>query len=200
MALILANRLFGIYGVSLAGLGLLAIWPEEEKKIEVVLTVFAARPLLQLYLLRTGLNEAGVDITRTYAFAALFLAVLLPFILGATRRFFREDRLFSGLILLALLLLPGFVGFFLHIEALAALLAGGLITALVFGIYEESEGSLSLSSLSLSSLSFALLLAPWFMQVINLPRLPRLISFLVLAFVFSLCLLFASFRSSRRSL
>ena len=200
MALLLANRLFGSYGVSLAGLGLLAIRPAGIKTEAVVLTVFAARPLLQLFLLRTGLNEAGVDITKTYAFAALFLAVLLPFVLGATRRFFREDRLFSGIVLLAILLLPGFAGFFLHIEALAALLAGGLILALVFGLTEESDLFHFPSSLVLSGLSFSLLLAPWFMQVINLPRLPRLIAFLVLAFVFSACLIFASFRSSRRFL
>lgn len=188
--LVLVNRLFGIYGVALAGIPLLAFIPGEANGV-VLLSVFAGRTFLQLFLDRIGLTQMGVDITRVYAYAALALAILLPFAIA--RLALLEDRFLSSLGGLFFLVLPGFIGFFAQVEALAAFLGGVVLVALVS--YRETR----LAPLLLAHSTLALLLAPWCLQVLTLPRMVRLFALLIVALIALLCAFIAFSRSALRS-
>lgn len=188
--LILVNRLFGIYGVALSGIPLLAFIPGERNGV-ALLSVFAGRTFLQLFLDRIGLSQMGVDITRVYAFAALALAVLLPFAIASLAQL--EDRFLGFLAALFLLMLPGFVGFFAQVDALAAFFGGLVLVALVS--YRETR----MAPLLLAHSTLALLLAPWCLQVLTLPRQARLFGLLIVALIALLCAFIAFFRSSLRS-
>lgn len=185
MTLVLANRLFGSYGVALAGMAFLLVAQP------ILASVFGARALLQIFLLRTGIQGSGIEITQVYAFAALAIAFLIPLALLEIRPFF-EDRVLYVVGGLSLLLLPLALGFLASIMPLAAYLAGLTIALLVLGSYRI--GYEGLAGLTLGHAALSILAAPWLVTVLALPRIPRAIGLLTLALIGLICLCYAYFR------
>lgn len=185
MTLILTNRLFGVYGVALAGMAFLLV------SQTILASVFGARALLQVFLLRTGLQGSGIEITQVYAFAGLAIAFLIPLALLEIRPYF-EDRMLFFVGGLSLLAFPLMLGFLASLMPLAAYLAGLMIALLVLGSYRM--GYSGLAGLTLSHMALAILAAPWLVTVLALPRVPRAIGLLLLALIGLFCLCYAYFR------
>ena len=183
--LLLANRLFGMFGVSLAGIGLSVLLLARGRApllTGILVSGFAGRAFLQLFLDRTYLNQYGVDLTHTYTSFGLIAAFFVPFALAALRRTIAPAGLFLGLEALAVLVLPVLMGYFIHVDPLASYLAGLLVTVYVLGILAE-EGLTAyrfaalMPPLLLSAASVGILSAPWLITVLNVPRKDRLIVF-----------------------
>lgn len=185
--LLLANRLFGMFGVTLAGIGLSVLLLARGRApmlAGILVAGFAGRAFLQLFLDRTYLNQYGVDLTHTYTSFGLVAAFLVPFALVALRR----DVLPSGLLLaieaLLVLVLPVLMGYFIHVDPLASYLAGLLVTLYVLGIlsppgFGEGRFAALMPPLLISASAVSLLAAPWLITVLNAPRQDRLTVFAV---------------------
>ncbi len=197
--LLLANRLFGMVGVSLTGIGLsvlLLAGGRAPLLTGILVSGFAGRTFLQLFLDRTYLNQYGVDLTHTYTSFGLIAAFFIPFALAALRRTLAPTGALLGIEALAVLILPALMGYFIHVDPLASYLAGLLVTLYVLGILAE-EGLTTyrfaplMPPLLLSAAATSLLAAPWLITVLNAPRKDRLIVFsclilLVLAYLIAL--------------
>jgi hypothetical protein len=174
--LVLENRLFGILAIGLGGLGLLA--GGHGLRAPRVLTalavaIFAARVWLQLFLDRTNLTGYGVDLTHPYAFAALIIGGLLP---GAALALGRLARPYPTLAVgwtVALVVLPAWLGYMIHVEALGSLLAGLVLAAFTLGARGEEAGGEALAlvpSLLLAELAVTMLAVPWLVDHMNATR------------------------------
>lgn len=183
--LLLANRLFGMFGVTLTGIGLSVLLLAQGRApllTGILVSGFAGRAFLQLFLDRTYLNQYGVDLTHTYTSFGLIAAFFVPFALAALRRTIAPSGLFLGLEALAVLLFPVLMGYFIHVDPLASYLAGLLVTVYVLGILAE-EGLTTyrfaplMPPLLLSAAALSILSAPWLITVLNVTRKERLIVF-----------------------
>jgi hypothetical protein len=193
--LLLANRLFGMLGVSLTGIGLSVLLLAQGRApllTGILVSGFAGRAFLQLFLDRTYLNQYGVDLTHTYTSFGLIAAFFVPFALAALRRTIAPAGIFLGMEALVVLVLPALMGYFIHVDPLASYLAGLLVTTYVLGILAE-EGLTAyrfaplMPPLLLSAAAVSLISAPWLITVLNAPRKDRLIVF---ACVFALLLVY----------
>ncbi len=197
--LLLANRLFGMLGVGLTGIGLsvLILAPGRAAMLTgILVSGFAGRAFLQLFLDRTYLNQYGVDLTHTYTSFGLIAAFFVPFALAALRRTLSPSGVLLGIEAFVLLSLPALMGYFIHVDPLASYLAGLLVTVYVLGILAE-EGLTTyrfaplMPPLLLSAAAVSVLSAPWLITVLNAPRKDRLIVFalvilLLLAYLIAL--------------
>ncbi|MNX35435.1 hypothetical protein D3C86_657010 [compost metagenome] len=197
--LLLANRLFGMFGVSLAGIGLSLLVVAQGRApllAGILVSGFAGRAFLQLFLDRTYLNQYGVDLTHTYTSFGLIAAFFIPFALAALRRTIAPAGIFVGIEALAVLVLPALMGYFIHVDPLASYLAGLLVTTYVLGILAE-EGLTAyrfaplMPPVLISASAVGILSAPWLITVLNVPRKDRLIVFacltlLLLAYLIAL--------------
>lgn len=186
--LLLANRLFGMVGVCLAGIGvsaLLLAGGRARLLAGILAAGFAGRAFLQLFLDRTYLNQYGVDLTHTYTSFGLIAALFVPYALAALRRTLAPSGVLLGIEAFAALALPALMGYFIHVDPLASYLAGLLVTLYVLGILAE-EGLTTyrfaplMPPLLVSASAVSLLSAPWLITVLNVPRKDRLIVFGVL--------------------
>lgn len=199
--LLLANRLFGMFGVTLTGIGLSVLLLAKGRApllAGILVSGFAGRAFLQLFLDRTYLNQYGVDLTHTYTSFGLIAAFFVPFALAALRRTIAPAGIFLGIEALVVLVLPALMGYFIHVDPLASYLAGLLVTVYVLGILAE-EGLTAyrfaplMPPLLLSASAVSILSAPWLITVLNAPRKDRLIVFAVV-FVLLLAYLIALVR------
>lgn len=197
--LLLANRLFGMFGVCLTGIGLTLLLLARGRApmlAGILVAGFAGRAFLQLFLDRTYLNQYGVDLTHTYTSFGLIAAFLVPFALVALRRDLAPSGVLLALEALAILLFPPLMGYFIHVDPLASYLAGLLVTLYVLGIlaptgFGEGRFAALMPPLLLSAAASSLLAAPWLITVLNAPRQDRLVVFaaatvLVLAYLVAL--------------
>lgn len=186
--LLLSNRLFGMVGVTLTGIGLSTLLLAQGRApllAGILVSGFAGRAFLQLFLDRTYLNQYGVDLTHTYTSFGLIAAFFVPFVLAALRRSFAPTGILLGIEALAILVLPALMGYFIHVDPLASYLAGLLVTLYVLGILAE-EGLTTyrfaplMPPLLVSASAVSILSAPWLITVLNVPRKDRLVVFVVL--------------------
>lgn len=188
--LIVDNRLMGILGIALGGIGLgvgALSGASVRPLVTLLIAVFAARAWLQLFLDRTMLAGYGIDLTHPYAFATLILGGLLPVAAIAVARLARPNTPLTALWVLALALAPAWVGYFVHVEALGSLLAGLLLAAFALGLQDgpEAETRTLIPALLITHVAVTLLAAPWLVSVMNATRQDRLgalVAALVIAF------------------
>lgn len=184
--LVLDNRLMGILGIGLGGVGLVlggrAGAPMRSLMVLVV-TIFAARTWLQLFLDRTMLTGYGVDLTHPYAFAALIVGGLLPWAAVTVGRLIRTEPPLAVAWALVVALSPVWIGYFIHVEALGSLLAGLVLAAFLLGAARpespEAEGGPFAATLLMTVVPSTLLAAPWLVQVMNATRQERLVMLLI---------------------
>lgn len=186
--LLLSNRLFGMVGVTLTGIGLSSLLLAQGRVpllAGILVSGFAGRAFLQLFLDRTYLNQYGVDLTHTYTSFGLIAAFFVPFALAALRRSIAPTGFLLGVEALAVLVLPALMGYFIHVDPLASYLAGLLVTLYVLGVLAE-EGLTAyrfaplMPPLLISASAVSILSAPWLITVLNVPRKDRLIVFAAL--------------------
>lgn len=187
--LVVENRLMGILAIGMGGVGL-AVGAGGRRSprplVVIAVAIFAARVWLQLFLDRTNLTGYGVDLTHPYAFAALILGGLLP---TAALAVGKQARLATTLAVawaLALALLPAWLGYLIHVEALGGLLAGLLLAAFAIGAHGASADATDdrllldlVPPLLLQTLAVTMLAAPWLVSQMNAPRDVRVHGFLV---------------------
>lgn len=185
--LLLVNRLYGMVGLSLAGIGLTALTAGDSRRMRwlgaLLPAIFGTRALLQVFLDRTYLRMGGVDVTQTYAFAALILGFVAGTALVRFRSLLAPDPWAGGAAALLLASSPVLVGYFIHILPLAGFIAGAIaagfaLAALGDGL--EAAASRLAPYLVLVS-GGAALAAPFLQEVINAPRQQRILMFLVVS-------------------
>lgn len=182
--LVVDNRLGGILAIALGGVALgvgLAGRASARPIMTMLVAIFAARAWLQLFLDRTLLTGYGVDLTHPYAFAALVLGGLTPFAAMAVGRLARPNRALTAAWALAVTLAPAWVGYFIHVEALGALLAGLVLATFAMGVQPDAEREAdSLApTLLVAQVATTLLAAPWLVNVMNATRQERLVVLLI---------------------
>ena len=183
--LVVDNRLLGIVAIGFGGIGLLAglaagaqarIW------LGLLAAVFAARVWIQLFLDRTALTGYGVDLTHPYAFAALIGGALVPAAAQALRRAAGGHAGLAGAAGVVLALAPAAVGYFIHVEAMGAWLAGLALATFAAAALERAEdGPTAAPVLLLANVGVVLLAAPWLVSVMNVTRQARVSALLALA-------------------
>jgi hypothetical protein len=207
-ALVLDNRLGGVFAIGLGGLGLaLAFRPGAraaavQPLAALLVALFAGRVWLQLFLDRTLLTGYGIDLTHPYAFAGLILGGLLPFAAAAIGRLCRPDRLSVTLWAIALAVLPAWVGYFVHVEALGALLSGLTLAAFALGLPEgplpEARGLAV--PLLIATIASTMLSAPWLVGAMNATRQARVHALLLGCLALALAWAWWYWRVGRRAL
>lgn len=181
--LLLSLRLGGVGALGLTGLGMIGLAGLSPAHWATTLIgVAGARIVLQTFLVRTNLNDIGIDLTHTYGFAGLILGLFWPLALAAL-----HPRLGNRSSLLlpfgwSLVLTPVFVGFILHVEPLATFIMGLLALAMTLGLLRPA-GSKVTADLSLPLLGLALattlLSSAWLVSMINATRWVRSLTLLV---------------------
>ncbi|HEY9722100.1 MAG TPA: hypothetical protein V6D47_08805, partial [Oscillatoriaceae cyanobacterium] len=180
-ALVCDNRLFGILGIGLGGAGLLLGTRDRAcHPLALLLAVFAARVWMQLFLARTLLTGYGIDLTHPYAFAGLVIGGLLPVATLATARLFRGDAWLVGGLAMLIVALPAWLGYFVHVEPLASLLAGLILASFLSAMTATSETDALAPVLLVTTTATTLLAAPWLVTVMNATRGARLLVLFVL--------------------
>lgn len=186
--LLLANRLYGMYGVTLAGLGLMPLVVTGVRAVPLaalVLAAFAGRAFLQVFLDRTYLRQYGADLTHVYTSFGLLAALLMPYALLAMRQAYAPRSVLLAIEALLALALPWLVGYFLHVDPVASYLAGLLMATFVFGLLGEAKLTrfpfdALMPPLVIAASAASLVGAKWMVTVMNAPRMERLAVFLVL--------------------
>jgi hypothetical protein len=186
--LVLENRLMGILAIGLGGIGLLtgaAGRSGPRHLVAVAIAIFASRVWLQLFLDRTNLTGYGVDLTHPYAFAALIVGGLLPTAAIAIAQYCRPVPTLSVGWALTLALLPAWLGYMVHVEALGGLLSGLVLATFTLAAREDEEVGAArstlvaaLPALLLVTLAVTMLAAPWLVGHMNAPRDERTYWFL----------------------
>ncbi len=128
------------------------------------------RAVIQIYLLESNYAHLGVVITHPYTYAALFLGILLPVVFWLLNK----DRALPSIFLLIVLgiLLPLFLGVFIHARPMAGYLLGLVTSSFIFGIlFLETYWMGVLSYFNLAVIALAL---PLYSRLANLSRLIRL--------------------------
>lgn len=180
--LVVDNRLFGILGIGLGGLGLLVgARVKASPAATLLLAVFAARVWMQLFLARTLLTGYGIDLTHPYAFAGLVLGGLLPMAALAIARLCRGDAWLLGAFALAFVTLPAWLGYFVHVEPLASLLAGLVLASFIAALSPSAEPDTLAPVLLVVNTATTLLAAPWLVTVMNATRAARVGALVVAA-------------------
>lgn len=187
--LIVDNRLMGVVAIALGGvgLGLGAIGrPSARGVMALLVGIFAARAWLQLFLDRTLLTGYGVDLTHPYAFAALILGGLMPFAALAVGQLARPNRYLVAVMAAVAVLAPAWIGYFIHVEALGALMAGLVLAAFALGAQADQNGVSRVggtagvaATLLIAQVATSLLAAPWLVGVMNATRQERLVGLLL---------------------
>jgi hypothetical protein len=186
--LIVDNRLMGVVAIALGGvgLGLGAIGrPSARGVMALLVGIFAARAWLQLFLDRTLLTGYGVDLTHPYAFAALILGGLMPFAALAVGQLARPNRYLVAVMAAVAVLAPAWIGYFIHVEALGALMAGLVLAAFALGAQADADGHSRVgtagvaATLLVAQVATSLLAAPWLVGVMNATRQERLVGLLL---------------------
>lgn len=181
--LVLDNRLLGIVAIGFGGLGLATGFGASAAArawLGLLAAVFAARVWIQLFLDRTALTGYGVDLTHPYAFAALIGGALVPAAAHALRRAAGGHAGLAGAAGVALVLAPAAVGYFIHVEAMGAWLAG-LALATFAAAALEPERAPGEPALLLANVGVVLLAAPWLVEVMNATRQARVTALVVVA-------------------
>ncbi|HEY9856930.1 MAG TPA: hypothetical protein V6D05_14395 [Stenomitos sp.] len=194
--LLLANRLYGMYGMSLAGLGLFPVVVAGLRAVPLgglVMAAFAGRALLQVFLDRTYLRQYGADLTHVYTSFGLLSALLVPYALLALRQAYAPRAVLLGIEALVALALPWVMGYFLHVDPVASYLAGLLMVTFVLGLLGEAQLTrfrfhAVLPPLVVAAGSASLIGAKWMITVMNAPRMERLAVFLILLLLLALYL------------
>ncbi|MDB5097489.1 MAG: putative rane protein [Cyanobacteria bacterium RYN_339] len=174
--LVLENRLSGILAIGLGGLGLLvgAQGLRAPRVLAAIaVAIFAARVWLQLFLDRTDLTGYGVDLTHPYAFAALIIGGLLPGAALALGQICRPHASLAVAGTVALAVLPAWLGYMIHVEALGSLLAGLVLAAFALGARGKEAGAEALAlvpALLLGELAVTMLAVPWLVDHMNATR------------------------------
>lgn len=181
--LLLSLRLGGVGALGLTGIGMIGIAGLSPAHWATTLIgVAGARIVLQTFLVRTNLNDIGIDLTHTYGFAGLILGLFWPLTLAAL-----HPRLGNRSSLLlpfgwSLVLTPVLVGFILHVEPLATFIMGLLALAMTLGLLRPAgnkvAADLSLPLLGLA-LATTLLSSAWLVSMINATRWVRSLTLLV---------------------
>lgn len=188
-SLLLINRLYGMPGLSLAGIGLIALSAGDARGVRwlaaLLPAIFGGRALLHLFLDRTYLRLEGVDVTQTYAFAALILGFVVATALVRFRSHLAHGPLAGGAAVLLLAASPVLVGYFIHILPLAGFAAG--VLAAGFGLAALCDGleagASRLAPYLVVVTGGAAIAAPFLQEVINAPRQQRILVFLVVSAV-----------------
>lgn len=186
--LLLANRLYGMFGVTLAGLGLIPLLLAGQRALSLgglVLAAFAGRALLQVFLDRTYLRQYGADLTHVYTSFGLLAALMMPYALVAVRQAYAPRAVLLGIEALFALALPWLMGYFIHVDPVASYLAGLLMVTFVLGLLGEAQITrfrfhALMPPLVLAASAASLVGAKWMITVMNAPRLERLVVFLIL--------------------
>lgn len=186
--LLLANRLFGMYGTALVGLGLFPLAVSGARAVPLAglaMTAFAGRALLQVFLDRTYLHQYGADLTHVYTSFGLLSAFLMPYALMGLRQAYAPRSVLLAIEALIALALPGLMGYFIHVDPVASYAAGLLMATFVLGLLGEVQVvrcrfDALMPPLVLSATATALIGAKWMITVMNAPRGQRLVVFLVL--------------------
>ncbi len=186
--LVLDNRLLGIVAIGFGGLGLVTAYGTSVAArgwLGLLVAVFAARVWIQLFLDRTALTGYGVDLTHPYAFAALIGGALVPAAAHALRRAAGGHAGLAAAAGVALVLAPAAVGYFIHVEAMGAWLAGLALAMFAAAAFEPAEGQTPAApaepALLLANVGVVLLAAPWLVAVMNATRQERVSALMVLA-------------------
>lgn len=187
-ALLLANRLYGMYGVTLAGLGLMPVLVAGQRALSLgglVLAAFAGRAFLQVFLDRTYLRQYGADLTHVYTSFGLMSALLMPYALVTIRQAYAPRAVLLGIEALVALAMPWLIGYFLHVDPVASYMAGLLMVTFVLGLLGEAQVTrfrfhALMPPLVLAASATSLVGAKWMITVMNAPRMERLVVFLVL--------------------
>ncbi|MBM3269986.1 MAG: hypothetical protein FJZ01_20315 [Candidatus Sericytochromatia bacterium] len=183
--LLLINRLYGMPGLGMCGIGLAALATADNRATRwlaaLLPAAFGARALLHLFLDRTYLRVEGVDVTQTYAFAALILGFVVATALVRFRAELAADAWSGGAAAGLLAATPVLVGYLIHILPLAGFLAGLIaagfaLAALCDGL---EEGAARLAPYLGLACAGAAAAAPFLTEVINAPRVQRAIVFAV---------------------
>lgn len=134
-ALMLIGREYGMYGVGVAAIGLLPLALSNLRLACLLPAIFAGRALLQWSLVAivgsgggAGRAEAGLDITRPYAVAALVAGLLLALVPSQIASHLRTRASLIAT-LAALVALPPLAAVVAGPAALAALVLGLLVGA-----------------------------------------------------------------------
>ncbi|MEB3196866.1 MAG: hypothetical protein VKP62_06640 [Candidatus Sericytochromatia bacterium] len=184
LLLVVTSRLAGMQGVASAGLGLALTGAAGGlpgllgAALGWLVATFSARVWLQLLLERTALDGYGVDLTHPYATAGLLAgALLVPLAVALLHRRTSTGARALGLALSALL--PAGLGYWLHLEAVAACLMGLWASALALlagpgEAPDEPAEALPLGHWLLLEVLAALLAAPWLVAVQHATRESRL--------------------------
>ncbi len=187
--LLLINRLYGMPGLSLCGIGLAALAAGDARAVRwlaaLLPAVFGGRALLHLFLDRTYLRLEGVDVTQTYAFAALVLGFVVATALVRFHEHLAPGPWSGAAGALLLAASPVLVGYFIHILPLAGFLAGVMaagfgMAALCDGL---EEGAARLAPYLVLVCGAAAIAAPFLQEVINAPRQQRIVVFLIVSAV-----------------
>ncbi len=186
--LLLANRLYGMFGVTLAGLGLMPMVLAGQRAMALgglVMAAFAGRALLQVFLDRTYLRQYGADLTHVYTSFGLLAALFIPYALVTVRQAYAPKAVLLGIEALFALCLPWLMGYFIHVDPVAAYIAGLLMVTFVLGLLGEAQISrfrfhALMPPLVIAASAASLIGAKWMITVMNAPRMERLAVFLII--------------------
>ena len=185
--LLLVNRLYGMAGLGLCGVGLAALGTADGRALRwlavLLPAAFGGRALLHVFLDRTYLRLEGVDVSQTYAFAALILGFAFATALVRFKDFLAPGPVAGAVGALFLISSPLLVGYFIHLLPLAGFIAG--IIAAAFGLAALCDGLESaaarLGPFLVMSCAGAAAAAPYLTSISNAPRQQRIVVFIVVA-------------------
>jgi hypothetical protein len=185
--LLLVNRLYGMAGLGLCGVGLAALGAADSRSLRwlavLLPAAFGGRALLHVFLDRTYLRLEGVDVSQTYTFAALILGFAFATALVRFRDYLAPGPWAGAVGALFLAASPLLVGYFIHLLPLAGFIAG--IVAAGFALAAFCDGLESaaarLGPYLLVTCAGAAAAAPYLTSIINAPRQQRIIVFILVS-------------------
>lgn len=194
--LLLANRLYGMFGVTLAGLGMMPLLVAGPRAVSLgglVLAAFAGRAFLQVFLDRTYLRQYGADLTHIYTSFGLLSALLMPYALLSLRQAYAPRSTLLAIEALLALVWPWLMGYFIHVDPVASYVAGLLMVIFVLGILGEAQLTrfrfdALMPPLVVAASAASLVGAKWMITVMNAPRMQRSGVFLMLLALIALYL------------
>ncbi|MBC7997417.1 MAG: hypothetical protein IAF58_05720 [Leptolyngbya sp.] len=130
---LLASRLFGMIGLLVLAAGMTVA--RRNGVAQVVAIFLVSRVLLQAFITQFNPNVTGINITHTYANAAMYAGFLAMFVLSASFKAQENRKLLPVLLIGIGVALPVVSNFFLHAEPVGALLASGLVAAVLLAVF-----------------------------------------------------------------